>query len=158
MTTAYVVTRGEYSDYEICGVCSDKEQAAKLAKWVGGGGIETYEVDQFRTAIERGLTAWEVRFVGEKMFVRHYPEGLLAAADAVRGHILYCADLTSRGCGYKRITCIIDVLADTEKRAVKVASERWAQLRVEVVPTVPPGTDFDYDWCGKREVVLRTWG
>lgn len=48
--TVYVVTRGDYSAYEICGVTLDKKRAKKMAKFYSDNcdnkaAIEEYETD-----------------------------------------------------------------------------------------------------------------
>ena len=61
MTTIYIVTRGEYSDYRICEVLSTKELAeAALVRWQGWGGppeIEEWELDKFTGSLPK----WSVR-------------------------------------------------------------------------------------------------
>ena len=57
----YVITKGQYSDYRICGVSTDKDKARLLQKACDGHNIwsesriETYETDQYVTEIESGL-------------------------------------------------------------------------------------------------------
>lgn len=47
--TVYVITRGDYSAYEICGVTLDKDRAEKMVKFYadhnGDARIEEYETD-----------------------------------------------------------------------------------------------------------------
>lgn len=47
--TVYVITRGDYSSYEICGVTLDKNRAEKMQKFysdsLDGATIEEYETD-----------------------------------------------------------------------------------------------------------------
>lgn len=57
----YVITKGEYSDYHICAVSTNKEKAELLQKAFKGNGswsearIETYETDKYITEVESGL-------------------------------------------------------------------------------------------------------
>ena len=60
----YVITAGEYSDYHICGVTTDKVKAEKIQKLFsnsfGGSQVETYEDGVFDDYTERGYTPFEV--------------------------------------------------------------------------------------------------
>lgn len=64
----YVITRGEYSDYHICGVTLEKEKAKQVAEMMHKNSdmyvyreiyIEEYETDMF-DAFLRGGKAWHV--------------------------------------------------------------------------------------------------
>ena len=60
----YIITKGEYSEYHICAVSTNKEKAELLQKAFSGNDswnqvhIETYETDKFITEIERGLKVY----------------------------------------------------------------------------------------------------
>lgn len=65
MTTIYVVTSGQYSDYSIRGVFTTKENAqayinAFSAKYSEFNDVEEYELDQWVDEISRGLIHWRV--------------------------------------------------------------------------------------------------
>lgn len=63
--TVYVITKGDYSDYHICAVATDKKKAEVLRKAFSDKDgwreavIETYETDQFLTEIESGLKLFD---------------------------------------------------------------------------------------------------
>lgn len=60
----YVITAGEYSDYHICGVTTDKEKAEKIRKLFSSSSynsqVETYEDGVFDDYTERGYIPFEV--------------------------------------------------------------------------------------------------
>ena len=79
----YVLTRGEYSDYRVLGVCSSKEIADDISRLEGENGwgysvqVEEYEVDEFSSRIKSGektytLGMWthdgSVEYCNESMF------------------------------------------------------------------------------------------
>lgn len=50
MTKIYVVTKGEYSDYSIVGVYSNREKAEEVVERKPGGewaGIDTFEIEEY---------------------------------------------------------------------------------------------------------------
>lgn len=55
---AYVVTRGEYSDYRICGVYLTQEEAGEAATFFGGD-IEEWQVGNVPRP-PKGMMAWRV--------------------------------------------------------------------------------------------------
>lgn len=64
--TAYVVTSGEYSDYSIDGVFSDKEKANVFAGKESGRGVEEYDIDDEQMLRQEDW--YEVRIhVGESL-------------------------------------------------------------------------------------------
>lgn len=59
----YIITKGNYSDYHICTVSTDKKKAETLRKafsdsW-GEAQIETYDTDEFLTEIENGFKLYD---------------------------------------------------------------------------------------------------
>jgi hypothetical protein len=58
----YITTSGEYSDYHITAVFSDKEKAQEYADIFSCGSnyIEEYELDKIPNGWERGMKSWSV--------------------------------------------------------------------------------------------------
>ena len=115
----YVITRGNYSDYEICAVSLDKNNAEKLARLYSGmwdAEVEEYETDQY------------VPFLFNKpaIKVHFYPQGEVAAwaidpGEAVEGYIQVNEYFNGD------IDITFDIYADNKERAIKIAADRRAE-------------------------------
>jgi hypothetical protein len=62
MSEVYIVTEGEYSDYKIVAVFTDKALATKCADLVSGD-VETWTVDADAGQWRAGLRPWTVRMM-----------------------------------------------------------------------------------------------
>lgn len=107
----YVVTKGSYSDYHIVGVYTDKEDAQFAVercadKW------DTPQIEEYDTEMCK-LPLWEVQISLRDDSYRVLPYNEGGNEGDYVFHETYCAKIR----------------ADTAVRAVKIASERLAQMR-----------------------------
>lgn len=121
MTTVYVVTDGDYSDYRIEAVFSTQEKAeayiarrGEHSEWFGGR-VEQYDLDNMDTDWLAGrVKCWDVWMKVESADVYKVdlhdgdPQNDMEMPRLYEGQVNFC----------------ICVLADTQERAVKVAMER----------------------------------
>lgn len=114
MKKVYIVTSGEYSDYHIDAVFSAKEKAEEFADIVGTGfEVEEYDLDaQFERKTVVYLVSFSDRY-GCEASIEEYLN-----PDTVE---------YSESFGDKRYT--FTILCDSSKKAVKIASERLAQIK-----------------------------
>jgi hypothetical protein len=66
MTSIYVLTEGDYSDYHILGVYSTKELAEEAQSLYNGSQIEEYDLDNIPEH-PPGMSAWFVRISDGKL-------------------------------------------------------------------------------------------
>lgn len=123
MTTIYVVTSGEYSDYSICAVFSTKELAEEYVafgtqhKQFGytGADIEEWELDQGSEQVRAGVSCYQVYFTdilsGDIGFLNDWGvteeplrEQVIDRPDGTRSYVAW-------------------VLANDEESACKIANE-----------------------------------
>ena len=67
----YVITRGDYSAYHICGVATDKDKANKIAEMCSGwdeASVEEYDTEAFDPLLQ-GKKIYKVELCGENAFV-----------------------------------------------------------------------------------------
>ena len=123
MSKLYAITHGEYSDYRILALCSDREKAEKLVEWYNRydrydpADIEEYE-DGFMCPDE-SLIPYEVVFNTDGSVRRI--ETSCFPMSSVDGHTVRCVD--GRFCAY--------VLATDKEGAVKIAAEKRAKWIAE---------------------------
>lgn len=124
----FVVTKGEYSDYSICGVYDDEKLAnshAGLYKEYPRGTVETYILNEHSNIADgvKNIYACLIDATGKITSVRgiDYGEGIFNVR----------ANVQSRHgtVGEYRV----DVNADSKKKAMKIAKDRWAKFMYEKV-------------------------
>ncbi len=122
MSKVYIVTSGTYSDYHICAASLDKEHAELLAeKYTDSydeAVIEEYELDEFFEEAKRGYFWYWCKCTLENgMFgqveVRQL-DGYGAGAD---GKVVKA---------FHRKQLFVDVLAEDDEHARKIAAEKFA--------------------------------
>ena len=124
MAKVYVITKGCYSDYRIEGVASTKSLAEKMAYLFSDryeeADIEEYELDSFNGMSNGGEKTWHVNsdFRNNKLYVTGpYPsEG---TETYVTAYDLYHLET--------------DVVAETKEDAIKIANDRFAKKRAEMI-------------------------
>ena len=119
----YVITMGEYSDYHICGVALNKEDAEILkrrysSKW-DTARIEEYDTENSRPILD-GKTAYEVRFLenGNVSNVRsdvglEYFEPSIELLNPIN---------------WSGVSVRVYLFADSTESAIKIASEKRAKF------------------------------
>ena len=114
MKEIYMVTRGQYSDYGICGVFSRREPAEGYAALFRDGRVESYPVDIAR----KHWFYTEVTMTKEGKVLEIKTEGftLDGEPDSSPYHLFSDGNLNTR------------VVTRSKRRAVKVTNERRAQL------------------------------
>lgn len=123
MSKIYIVTEGEYSDYSINNVFSTEEKAKEFIA-ERGGGIEEFELDpDWRNEITnyiKGYFPFEV--------IYHYNTNEYKATkrvwSAYGNYKNYCMPY-----GSAEIKWTIKCIAQDEQHALKIASERIAQIK-----------------------------
>lgn len=121
MAKVYIITAGEYSDYHICAVTLDPDNAEWLRKFYDkdsytGASIEEYNTETVPERFKQGEKLWRVPFDyrGDTEFCQEWCETL--------GEYIY---MRSDG------TVIVYVWAKDEKSAIKIAAERRAKYLAE---------------------------
>ena len=119
----YVITCGEYSDYQICAVTLDKKQAELLKakysdKWEEAC-IEVYDTDNYKIEVSEDYKPmWKVKFCGNEM------RGCYAfTGESVKHGTVY----NSGWCG----TIYVYVNAKDEEHARKIAKDIYMKWLAE---------------------------
>jgi hypothetical protein len=121
MTTIYIVTDGDYSDYHICGVYSTKKLAKKAQELHMASSIEEYEIDAMEDC-PAGMLPWSVRMGADG---RTHWEGKTGVE---RERITYFKTQNEWApYGDGQAVCF-RMFAKDETHAIKIANERRAQL------------------------------
>lgn len=126
----YVITRGEYSDYDIVAIYTKEEDAKVVVDLINEGEsydravIETWDLDANLKDIRGGKTPWFVRLSLETGNVSEIHRDS-SPYSRVEGSI------SKDALGGVYTT----VWADTQERAIKVASERRAQF-IALTPSI----------------------
>lgn len=77
MSTIYLVTSGEYSDYHVVGACSTEEHADQLINAMNGDGyIEPFEIDAEINLMNSGLHPFTVWMDRDGNVTQHKEEGI----------------------------------------------------------------------------------
>lgn len=123
----YVITKGAYSDYHICGVATDKKKAEILRKAFSNicdkAEIETYETDRFITEIESGLTIYDCVAQDEgDLLISRYPYDLAYMTDSDFRVKRFSKGWCAPGYGIK-------VWAKDEDNARKIAADKIAEYK-----------------------------
>ena len=118
MTTIYVVTEGQYSDYHIVGLYSTIEMATKCKEAVNADDIECFELNSgdFRL-YDLGYKVWHVRFSGDVTEATEYD--YYQEKYPMDSWVHYNRNTK---------TMSISLYAKDEKHAIKIASEYRAQV------------------------------
>ena len=122
MTTIYIVTDGDYSDYHVVGVYSTEETAERARAIYNASGVEEYELDDLPDA-PPGMVRWRVRMDrdGNTDFVDRISGGC-ANDDALDWSPGWLS-------GREPIPCVkYEMWAVDEAHAVKIANERRTRL------------------------------
>ena len=130
--TVYVITKGDYSDYHICAVATDKKKAEILKKafddkdgW-GEARIETYETDQFLTEIESGLNLYRCTMKDSDLSVSVWMTDL----DYTRSSDFKVRKHKER---FNTSTYAVYVWAKDEDHACKIAADKIAEYKAKEV-------------------------
>ena len=128
--TVYVITKGDYSDYHVCAVATDKKKAKILKKafddkdgWREAR-IETYETDEFITEIESGLKLFDCSMKDGDLSVTTWMTDLdyIGSSDfKVRKH-------KER---FNTSTYAVYVWAKDEDHARKIAADKIAEYKAK---------------------------
>ena len=127
--TVYVITKGDYSDYHICAVSTDKKKAEVLRKafddkdgWREAR-IETYETNQFLTEIESGMKLFECAMKDDvEMSVSTYMSDLDYIDDL-------CFRVREYSKGYMAPGYGVYVWAKDSDHARKIAADKIAEYK-----------------------------
>lgn len=122
----YVITKGEYSDYHICGVAVDKAEAKILARGYSDNWdearIEEYDTDNLSPVLE-GKTAYRVTFFRngdvyqiDRRSIEYFEPGVM---------------LIPYPKNWNGATLHVFLYADDEKSAIKIAAEKRAKFLAE---------------------------
>lgn len=142
MAKVYVVTTGDYSDYEIEGIFSTEELADKYAKMLdsdyASSCVEEFEIDPEKEILNRGYGHWRIHMMRDgkvslAVVCQHEPDG----SDWDHAKVLKATWLIS-GEGY--LNCRMK--ARDRDHAVKIANERrTAILAAHQWPADPPAEE-----------------
>lgn len=121
VSKVYVITAGEYSDYHICAVTLDPDNAEWLRKFYDkdsytGACIEEFDTETVPERFKQGEKVWRV------VFCR-------------RGDVEFCVECSDNRADdiYMLVggAVIVYVWAKDEKSAIKIAAERRAKYLAE---------------------------
>lgn len=119
----YITTSGDYSDYHIVGVFTDKEVADDIAGRIYDGRVETWEVNK-RHPIPPNYNIWSISMLAnltcikaEQLKDKHYQESAISRLAGKHIEGPYIPDQYY----------ILTVAARNETHAVKIAAERLSQ-------------------------------
>lgn len=124
----YVVTEGEYSDYGIEAVCSTREKAEQVCKAITEADkykdpkVEEWKLDEIPSRIDKGLSVYGVRWVGD-----------------LQDLSVWKAELTTQASPLEKIDSIIEskpifvcyIETKDEDHARKIALEKFIQWKAE---------------------------
>lgn len=118
----YVITQGSYSDYHICAVTLDEQEAERLAKIytdsMDTAGVEVWDTDEHQHLLS-GRVPYIVTFYKDKN------AGTSVYMDEGRVTDIHPGVFLSNG--YDRV----NLYAADSEAAVKIAAEKRAQARAE---------------------------
>lgn len=123
MAKIYIVTSGEYSDYSIKAVFSTKEKAHKYIQQHGTGfSIEIFDIDE---EVKKEIKIWRVEIRFDNFEVSECLAGLWGDGwdSDMKDTFEYYLDWEDK----EYIHLFIE--ADCMDRAIKIASERIAQIK-----------------------------
>jgi hypothetical protein len=118
MKTIYVVTSGDYSDYMIHAVFDNEEEAVKLADEICDSRVEKYPLNAIMD--DDGRKAFDVRFKNGNTTVELCGDGETR-----------CEIDEFTCCSYYSIDVCFSLLAKDKEHAIKIASERYAQVKAQ---------------------------
>lgn len=118
----YVITKGDYSDYHICSVTTDKKKAKllqeKYSRGYGKAQIETFDTESEEEVLKyKNLYSCHYYEEGGKIDVTERDFSYFETNDLKVGKWIY--------------GLYTDVLADNEEDALKIASDKFAKYRAE---------------------------
>ena len=118
----YIVTSGEYSDYDICAAFTDKELAEKYAKTFNNRydehRVETYPLNIFSKELKEGYKPY---------FLRMTKEGVCTEIEIKDNS--YGFDSENLQYGFDiQMNLHISIMAKDEQHAIKIANEKRVQL------------------------------
>jgi hypothetical protein len=119
MTTAFIVTSGEYSDYRIKGVFSTKEKAEQFKLLYDYDDIEEWDLDPEVPVLPEGVYPWHVDMKrdGDCIVYRTGPDSL---GEGLRTNWFLST--------WEPYRLIVDCLAPDKEGAAKIANEIRARL------------------------------
>ena len=128
MNTIYVITRGSYSDYHICAVASTQERAEQLQKMYSRydemADIEEYKIDvpsdEYFT--ENPTPYWKIEF---------NENGSLINAESFYDSPNLPIKIKEKCWSFNAPLTIINIQADTQEKAMKIAYDKRAQYLAE---------------------------
>lgn len=130
MATVYVITKGSYSDYHICAVALDRENAKRLCKLFKSGYVDKPEIEEWDTEKYEDLLAGRIP---------HYVT-FLENGDVYSVHTNICG-VEYFETGISEITCLhngkgapclkVMLYAEDKESAVKIAAEKRAKYLAE---------------------------
>lgn len=120
MAIIYVVTSGEYSDYQIDGVYSEEALANKSIEMGRGSRVEEYELDEWAEILRAGRGNYSIYAHSSNISAGLSFEG-------PKPLILKFADYMGRQSWFLAGT----VEATSEEHARKIVAEKLAQIQVE---------------------------
>ncbi len=128
----YLVTRGEYSDYSICAIFSDKKLAEKYIELFKGNSeeeleeelrIETYKVNPYQYELKADYKPYFVRMTKEGNCIEIKIQDLSYAFESKDEDLDFGFDI------HKNM--YLSSFAKDEKDAIKIANEKRLQLIAE---------------------------
>jgi hypothetical protein len=121
MTTVYIVTEGEYSDYGIDSVFLNEENARAYAAMMDMD-LEEWDADTEHECLRRGYSQWRVRIMKDGEVQSAYQTGVSTFRSDYQGFARErpCASDDRRG----RLLLDCMMHAKSKDHAIKIANER----------------------------------
>ena len=123
MNTIWVVEKGSYSDYRVVGVFSSKENAQRVADYVGGD-VAEWPLDPWADELNQGRSAYYVSMYRDGDILTIYRDKDLYRHDSDRPILIHSART-------KKTYIAGHVFATDEQHAIKIVNEIRAQRIAE---------------------------
>ena len=123
MKKIYIVTSGEYSDYGIDAVFTDKELAEKFIKEQKGE-IEVWEANEY-TKIPQNRDVYQVIIYVDNGEIQGTEKTNSNWHDALNDNMLFWRKI----CGIERGRLVIYCFAKDREHAIKIANEKRVQYK-----------------------------
>lgn len=128
MTTIYVLTKGEYSDYHIVALYSTRELAEEAQKFCPESNIEEYKLDSVEIPDHPpGYFGWSVTIDAEENIIRYsYQEDVISRPFEPQEH--YCDN--SKWSNIPSLF-VVNCWARDKEHAEKIALDKYYQFKAQ---------------------------
>ena len=135
---AYVITKGDYSDYHICGVSLDKEKAGWLAKCKSDAydvaQVEEFEIDEgVPIELYKLYPVYKIVTNEKGEITNSYLTGWTADLDAYEPKYIFETNSSRTNLYRINVNFTARVAAEDEEHAKKIALDQRAKMLAEML-------------------------